>query len=62
MDGGSSFHTGEIRGRADVDQVHAIGLDDLKLVSLMIVYPSERPYPLAQGVEVVPLAELAHAK
>lgn len=39
-----------------------IALDNLKLDSLMIVYPGERRYTLAKGVEVVPLAELVKAK
>lgn len=38
-----------------------IALENLKLDSLMIVYPGERRYTLTKGVEVVPLAELVHA-
>lgn len=39
-----------------------IALDNLKLDELKIVYPGERRYTLAKGVEVVPLAELVNAK
>lgn len=39
-----------------------IALDNLKLDELMIVYPGEKRYTLAQGVEVVPLGELVGAK
>jgi predicted AAA+ superfamily ATPase len=36
-----------------------IALDDLRLDRLVVVYPSERRYALADRVEVIPLAELA---
>jgi hypothetical protein len=39
-----------------------IALADLKLDRLVVVYPGERRYPLADGVEVVPLAELVGAQ
>ena len=39
-----------------------IALDNLKLDSLVIVYPGERRYTLTKGVEVVPLAEVVNAK
>jgi len=39
-----------------------IALDNLKLDELMIVYPGEKRYTLAKGVEVDPLAELVNAK
>jgi predicted AAA+ superfamily ATPase len=39
-----------------------IALDNLKLDELMVVYPGEKRYTLAKGVEVVPLAELVNAK
>ena len=35
-----------------------IALEDLKLDRLIVVYPGERRYPLAERVEVVPLADL----
>jgi predicted AAA+ superfamily ATPase len=35
-----------------------IALDDLKLDRLVVVYPGERRYPLADRVEVIPLLEL----
>ena len=38
-----------------------IALADLKLDEIRVVYPGEKRYPLARKVEVVPLAELAHA-
>ena len=34
-------------------------LSDLELDRLVVVYPGTRRYPLAEGVEVVPLVELA---
>jgi predicted AAA+ superfamily ATPase len=34
-----------------------IALADLKLDRLIVVYPGERRYSLAKGVEVIPLAE-----
>src|SRR5262245_42432546 len=36
-----------------------IAMDDLKLDRLIVVYPGERRYALADGIEVVPLAEFA---
>jgi predicted AAA+ superfamily ATPase len=36
-----------------------IALDDLKLDRLVVVYPGERRYRLAEGVEVIPLGEVA---
>ncbi len=39
-----------------------IALDNLKLDELQVVYPGEKRYTLAKGVEVVPLAELVSAK
>jgi predicted AAA+ superfamily ATPase len=39
-----------------------IALDNLKLDELMVVYPGEKRYTLAKGVEVVPLAEMVNAK
>jgi predicted AAA+ superfamily ATPase len=39
-----------------------IALDNLKLDELQVVYPGEKRYTLAKGVEVVPLAELVNAK
>jgi predicted AAA+ superfamily ATPase len=36
-----------------------IALDDLKLDRLMVVYPGERRFPLAEKIEAVPLAEIA---
>jgi uncharacterized protein len=35
-----------------------IALDDLKLDRLVVTYPGERRYPLAERVEVIPMAEL----
>jgi len=35
-----------------------IALNDLKLDRLVVVYPGERRYALADGVEVIPLVEL----
>jgi len=40
----------------------AHALPDLKLDELRVVYPGEKRYPLANKVEVVPLAELVNAK
>ena len=37
-------------------------LDNLKLDELQVVYPGEKRYTLAKGVEVVPLAEMVNAK
>jgi len=39
-----------------------IALENLKLDELMVVYPGEKRYTLAKGVEVVPLAEMVNAK
>ncbi len=39
-----------------------IALENLKLDELIIVYPGEKRYTLAKGVEVVPLAEMVNAK
>jgi chloramphenicol 3-O-phosphotransferase len=36
-----------------------VALQDLGLDHLAVVYPGERPYPLAEGVSVVPLEVLA---
>ena len=36
-----------------------IALDDLKLDRLMVVYPGERRFPLAEKIEAIPLAEIA---
>jgi uncharacterized protein len=36
-----------------------IALADLKLDKLIVVYPGDRRYPLADRVEVIPLVELA---
>jgi predicted AAA+ superfamily ATPase len=38
-----------------------IATKDLKLQSLYVVYPGTRRYPLAEGVEAVPLREIAPA-
>ena len=35
-----------------------IAMNDLKLDRLVVVYPGMRSYSLADGVEVIPLAEL----
>lgn len=37
-------------------------LDNLKLDELQVVYPGEKRYRLAKGVEVVPLGEMVNAK
>ena len=37
-------------------------LHDLKLDELRVVYPGTKRYPLGQGIEAVPLAELVAAK
>jgi predicted AAA+ superfamily ATPase len=39
-----------------------IALENLKLDELMVVYPGEKRYRLAKGVEVVPLPEMVCAK
>ena len=39
-----------------------IALNDLKLDRLVVVYPGERRYALADGVEVIPLIELVGAE
>ena len=39
-----------------------IALDNLKLDELMVVYPGEKRYTLAKGVEVMPLVEAVNAK
>jgi len=39
-----------------------IALDTLKLDELMVVYPGEKRYTLAKGVEVMPLVEAVNAK
>ena len=39
-----------------------IALEKLKLDELMVVYPGQKRYTLAKGVEVVPLAQLVNAK
>jgi predicted AAA+ superfamily ATPase len=39
-----------------------IAMKDLKLDRLVVVYPGERPYRLADRVEVTPLAEFVRAK
>jgi predicted AAA+ superfamily ATPase len=39
-----------------------IALNDLKLDELLVVYPGEKRYRLANNVEVVPLPELVGAK
>jgi len=39
-----------------------IALDNLKLSELQVVYPGNKRYTLAKGVEVVPLAQLVNAK
>ncbi len=36
-----------------------IAMDDLKLDRLMVVYPGERRFPLAERIEAIPLAEIA---
>jgi len=38
-----------------------IALNDLKLDRLVVVYPGERRYALADRVEVIPLVELVAA-
>jgi len=38
-----------------------IALNDLKLDRLVVVYPGERRYTLADRVEVIPLAEMVAA-
>ncbi|MFZ4857460.1 MAG: hypothetical protein ACOYL3_13790 [Desulfuromonadaceae bacterium] len=35
-----------------------IAMSDLELDRLLVVYPGTRRYPLAEGVEVLPLHEL----
>jgi hypothetical protein len=35
---------------------------DLKLDELHVVYPGSKPYALAHGVQVVPLAQVVNAK
>ena len=37
-------------------------LNDLKLDRLLVVYPGDRRYPLAERVEVIPLNQLVTAK
>jgi len=39
-----------------------IALADLKLDELRVAYPGEKRYSLAKNIEVVPLAELVHAR
>ncbi len=39
-----------------------IAMADLKLDELLVVYPGNKRYSLAKGVEVVPLAEMVNAK
>ena len=39
-----------------------ISLHDLKLDHLYVLYPGDRPYPLAKNVDVVPLADFVKAK
>jgi len=39
-----------------------IALADLKLDELLVVYPGEESYPLADNVRVVPLPQLVNAK
>jgi predicted AAA+ superfamily ATPase len=39
-----------------------IVLTDLKLDRLLVVYPGERRFPLAENVEAIPLAEMAEKK
>jgi len=39
-----------------------IALNDLKLDQLMVVYPGERRFPLAEKVEAVPLAAIVAAR
>ena len=39
-----------------------IALDNLNLDELQVVYPGEKRYRLAKGVEVVPLPEMVCAK
>ena len=39
-----------------------VALSDLKLDRLLVIYPGDRRYPLADRVEVVPLADLVESK
>jgi hypothetical protein len=39
-----------------------IALTDLKLDRLLVVYPGERRFRLAENVEAAPLAEMAEAQ
>jgi predicted AAA+ superfamily ATPase len=46
--------------RADAPTLTAsmkIAMSDLRLSRLQVIYPGDRRYPLAKGIEVVPLAE-----
>lgn len=36
-----------------------IAIDDLGLERLIVFYPGEKAYPLAEGIQVVPLTRLA---
>jgi predicted AAA+ superfamily ATPase len=36
-----------------------IAMTDLKLERLLVIYPGEKPYPLASGIDVVPAAAVA---
>jgi hypothetical protein len=38
-----------------------VALDDLRLDRLLVMYPGDKPYELAERVEVMPLAALATA-
>lgn len=53
------------RKRADAPTITKsmhIALDNFKLDELIIVYPGEKRYKLAKGVEAVPLGEMVNAK
>lgn len=49
--------------RADAPRITPsirIAMTDLELDRLLVIYPGTRCYPLAEGVEALPLVELAH--
>jgi len=59
--GMTGFHGAERRRMAapTLTPSMRIALDDLKLDRVMVVCPGERRYRVAEGVEVVPLGEVA---
>jgi predicted AAA+ superfamily ATPase len=38
-----------------------IAMEDLKLKELLVVYPGNKEYPLAEGIRAVPLANVSRA-